>query len=174
MKLYPAIILMLALWLLMTAVLPAWLDVRFIPNLVLAGALVLAVANPDQRGLLVVAVLGLILDMQGSLVIGSFTIGLCLLYASVQALFRRFVPADRVYLALPLTFIASHILLGLWIFVIGLAASNAQWPVQPQFAVHATPAYLVTLLIGAVLTLGIYLLWLEVMQRAERPLRLHR
>lgn len=172
--LYPSIILMFLLWLVMTVLLPAWFGARFIPNLVLVGVLVMAVTESDWRGLVLAAMFGLVLDAQSNLLVGSYTLGLCLLYFSTRGLFSRFVPTDRVYLALPIGYVVSQVLLQLWILVVGMLARNMGWQVNPLLRAHVSPIYLVTLAIGGIFTLVLYIVWLEFFQRVERPLRLKR
>jgi hypothetical protein len=58
----------------MTAVLPVWLDVRYVPNLLLAGILVLAVTDISFKWFLWAVLAGFILDLESSLLFGSYAL----------------------------------------------------------------------------------------------------
>lgn len=168
------ILLFVTLWIIMTAVLPAWIGVRYVPNLILAAALVLAITYFDGRTLLVVSVFGLFLDIHSSLLIGSYALALPFLYWITHFSFAHFIPSDHIYIALPLTYIATELLLKLWIYAVGLFAIVVGWPVAPLFSLRGGAYTILSLVAGGVLSVVIYLIWLEITHRFDKPLRLRR
>jgi hypothetical protein len=167
-------ILCFILWLLMTAVLPVWLDVRYVPNLLLAGILVLAVTDISFKWFLWAVLAGFILDLESSLLFGSYALILPLIYMVARGLFLRLVPADRIYIALPATYVGASAVLALWVSVYGILARQIGWPIEPIPAYTGFGVWLVSVVVGAALTLIVYTIWLEILHRVDRPLRLRR
>jgi hypothetical protein len=168
------ILLFVTLWIIMIAVLPVWVDGRYVPNLILAGTLVLAVTYFDGRTLLVVSLFGLFLDIHSSLLMGSYALALPFLCWITHFSFTHFIPSDRIYIALPLTYVVTELILKLWVYVVGLFAAVVGWPIAPLFSLRGGVYTLLSLLVGGVLSVGIYLLWLEITHRFDKPLRLRR
>lgn len=167
-------ILLLTLWVVMVAVLPAWINLRYVPNLILAGVLVLAITDLDSRVLGLVAIFGFFLDVQSSLLIGSYAVGLPVLYMAVHFSFKHFVPSDRIYIALPASYILTELILKVWLYLVGFLASVVGWPVVPLFSLRGGGYTVLSLLIGGLMSFGIYIVWLEVTHRFDKPLRLRR
>lgn len=167
-------VLCLILWLLMTAVFPVWWDIRYVPNLLLAGILVLAVTDISFRWFWWAVLAGAVLDVEASLLFGSYALMLPLLYIGVRMTFLKLVPADRIYLALPGAYIAASAFLAIWVSVYGLLARQVGWPIEPIPVYTSLGAWVVSVATGAILTLVIYTAWLEVLHRVDRPLRLRR
>lgn len=167
-------ILLITLWTIMVAVLPAWMSPQYVPNLILAGVLVLAVADLDSRVLGLVALFGFFLDVHSSLLIGSYAIALPLLYIVVHFVFKHFVPSDHIYFALPTAYIVTELALKVWLYIAGLFASVVGWPITPLFSVRNGGYIVLSLFAGGVLCFGVYIVWLEVTHRFDKPLRLRR
>ncbi len=168
------LLLLFVLWLAMTAVLPIWASHPWVPNLLLAGVLTLAVTDVALRWRWIIPLAGLMLDIHTGLLIGSFTIGFSFVYILAEYIFRKFIPASRFYFALPLAFFISRILLELWNMVLGFFAYNLGWPVQIIPLWYAPASKVLALIIGALGTVVLYVVWLEVLHRFDRPIRLRR
>lgn len=164
---------LLCLWLVMTSSLPVLVDTSFVPNLILAGAIVFAATDIEAKWVILVGVFGLLLDIQSSLLVGSFCLGLVGLYILVRYIFMYIVPSSRVQVALPLVYIGASILLQAWLWLFGVFAGKIGWPVWPAsivFVMHLN--WWVTALMGGILTLLLYVLWLEILHRIDRPIRI--
>lgn len=167
-------LLLITLWVIMTAILPGWMSARYVPNLILAGVLVLAVTHFDGRTIVLTAVFGLFLDIHSSLLMGSYTLAFPLLYWLTHFIFVRFVPSDRMNVALPVTYMITELLLKGWVYGIGLLATLVGWPIQPLFTLHGGLYSFFSLVMGGVLSVAIYVVWLEITHRFDKPLRLRR
>lgn len=168
------IILLLVLWVLMVYVLPSWVAVQYVPNLVLTGLLVLAITDANFRFYWLAFVVGFLLDVYTSLLIGSFALSLPFVYLIVRYAYKEFIPADKIYVALPITSLIIHILLKFWIVGVGFIGYNIGWPVRPVVTIRSLVAVGVAGVLAAIASLVIYLIWLEVLHRFDRPLRLRR
>ncbi len=168
------ILLLIALWVIMTAVFPVWMSGRYVPNLVLAGVLVLGLTHFDGRTLVLSAVFGLFLDIHSSLLIGSYALALPFLFWLIHAAYARFVPSDHMYIALPATYVVSELMLKVWLSVVGLFAVVLGWPIGPLFSLNGAVYTMLSLVVGGVLTVVVYVVWLEITHRFDKPLRLRR
>lgn len=167
------IALFIILEIVMQAVLAVWLPVQFVPNLLTAGVLILALAHvPAQSWFWIAVCAGALIDMQSSLLFGSYMLGFGMVYLGVQSIFPRFVPAERVYVALPAAYVVSSIFLLAWVLLIGRFASLLGWPIVPTFSLAAGGPWVFSVIAGAVSTLVVYILWLEILHQFDRPLRL--
>lgn len=165
-------ILITVLWLCMVAVLPAWVPAQYVPNIVLAGLLVLAITDTELKFYPVACLVGIFMDVQTGLLFGSFALGYGLVYIGSRAAFKRFVPADRALVFLPLAVVLAKLFLGTWLFFIGFFAGSLGFAIVPHYATQNISAYVITAVVEAGLALVIYVLWLETMHRFSRPLRM--
>ena len=77
-------------------------------------------------------------------------------------------------MALPLAYIVSELMLTLWIYVVGLFATVIGWPIAPLFSLRGGVYTILSLIVGGVLSVVIYVIWLEITHRFDKPLRLRR
>lgn len=159
-------------WLLQTAVLSVWFGAAYAPNVVLCVLLVFAVTDSELRFFWLAAFASLVLDVQNRLVIGSFTFGIPLCYLIVAAASRHLLRSDRIYVSLPILYLAIRLFLHVWIFAVGFVAGFLGWELRPLFSFRQEFAWVWSSIVGAGLTVVIYFVWLEVLHRAERPIRL--
>ncbi len=160
------------LWLIMVVGLPTFVQTHFVPNLILAGVIVLATTDAEARWILLVAVFGLLLDLESSLLFGSFGLGLVGMYLLVRYIFMHIVPSSRVYTAIPLVYVGANIILQVWLWLFGMFASKLGWPIWPGLSLLSHISWWILSCIGGFCTLLLYVLWLEILHRIDKPIRM--
>lgn len=168
------IALLCVLWVCTAVILPAWFGVIWIPRLVLAGLLVLAATDAEFKWHWCAPIAGLVFDLSTGTLPGTYMIGFSIIYILVRVSFFRIVPSDKIIPTLGLVFILSTFLLSVWMYLVGVLATVLNYPVVP---INMWNMLLVELLragIGALATIGIYLIWLEFVHTFSKPIRLRR
>ncbi len=160
------------IWLLNIAVLPVFLQVNFVPNLVLAGIVVLAITDVETRWIWLAAFFGLLLDAQSSVLYGSFTLGLVSIYLMVKYIFIIIVPSSHIHLAIPFAYIVGNLVLQVWIWILGIFAGKLGWPVWPSIYDLAHLRWWMASVVGGGFALLFYIVWLEILHRLKRPIRM--
>lgn len=162
------------LWICTTVILPAWFGVLWVPRLLLSGLLVLAVTDSDSRWHWCAPIVGLVFDLSAGALPGTYMIGFSIIYMLTRMSFSRVVPSDKTLPALGVVFVLSTLFLGVWVSVGGVVATALGHAVIPTNIWHILTTEAVRTGIGAVLTVGIYLVWLEFLHMFSRPIRLRR
>lgn len=162
------------LWLCTAVVLPAWVGVLWIPRLVLAGVLVLAVTDNEFKWQWCAPAAGLIFDFSTGVLPGTYMIGFSIIYILARASFYRIVPSDKIIPALGVAFVLATLLLGVWMSVVGVLATALGYSILPTSLWRMPRAELIRTGVGAILTVGVYLIWLEFVHMFSRPIRLRR
>lgn len=162
------------LWICVAVILPAWFGVLWVPRLVLSGLLVLAVTDSDFKWQWCAPLAGLVFDLSTGVLPGTYMIGFCIIYILIRMIFFRLVPSDKLLPALGLAFVLATLLLGLWMSFVGMLVTALGYPVIPTSMWHMPVTELTRTGIGAVLTVGIYLVWLEFLHTFSKPIRLRR
>lgn len=162
------------LWLCTAVVLPAWFGVVWIPRLVLSGLLVLAATDIEFKWHWCAPAAGLVYDFSTGALPGTYMIGFSVIYILVRVSFFRIVPSDKIIPSLGLAFILATILLGMWMYFIGFVATALGYPIIPIHIWNMPIPELVRAGIGALTTVGIYLIWLEFLHTFSKPIRLRR
>ena len=156
----------------MVVVLPTFVQTHFVPNLILAGVIVLAITDAEARWILLVAIFGLLLDLESSLLFGSFGLGLVGVYLLVRYIFMHIVPSSRVHLAIPLIYLGSSIILWVWLWLFGVFAGKLGWPIGLSISLIAHISWWLVACLGGFCTLLLYILWLEILHRIDKPIRM--
>lgn len=162
------------LWLCTAVVLSSWVGVLWVPRLVLAGILVLAVTDNEFKWQWCAPVAGLVFDFSSGVLPGAYMIGFSIIYILVRVSFYRIVPSDKILPALGVTFVLATLLLGLWISAVGVLAAALGYSILPTSVWHMPQTELIRTGMGAVATIGIYLIWLEFVHMFSKPIRLRR
>lgn len=162
------------LWLCTAVILPAWFDVLWVPRLVLSGLLVLAVTDSDFKWQWCAPFAGLVFDLSTGALPGTYMIGFCIIYILVRVSFFRVIPSDKTLPALALAFALATVFLGLWISLVGMLTAALGYPVIPTNMWYMPLLELTRTGVGMVLTVCIYLVWLEFLHMFSRPIRLRR
>lgn len=162
------------LWLCTAVVLPAWMDVLWIPRLVLAGVLVLAVTDNEFKWQWCAPIVGLVFDFSTGVLPGTYMIGFSIIYILARVSFYRIVPSDKILPALGVTFVLATLLLGVWTSVVGALATAFGYPIVPTSIWRIPQTELIRTGLGAIASVGIYLMWLEFVHMFSKPIRLRR
>lgn len=165
-------IFLLVLCILWGTALPIWLEPVFIPNLLLGGLMVLAMTDADADWFLLAPLFGLWLDFQSNVLIGSYSVGFLGIYLVTRYLFRHIVPSSRIHFAIPITFIFGSGVLQAWLWLYGVFASKLGWPIVPSLSMFTHFTWWVVCGLGSALAVLMYIFWLEIMHRFDRPIRM--
>lgn len=168
------IALLCVLWLCTAVILPAWFGVAWIPRLVLAGLLALAATDAEFKWHWCAPVAGLVFDFSTGALPGTYMIGFSIIYILVRVSFFRIVPSDKIIPTLGLAFILATVLLSVWMYLIGVLATVFNYPVVPVTIWDVPFTELLRTGVGALATVGIYLIWLEFVHKFSKPIRLRR
>lgn len=163
--------LLICLGVLTEHVLAVWFPPSYVPNLLFAGVLVLALSDDRRSTFWLVAATGAYMDLATGLLFGTYTLGFTFLYAAAQFVFFRFVPSEQIYVALPAAYVVGSVILLAWVFCMGAVASLLGWPITPSLSLAQFSSRFFGAVLGAVLSLGIYVVWLELLHRTGKSVR---
>lgn len=166
--------LLLVLWLCATVILPAWFGTLWVPRLVLAGLVVLAVTDIEFKWYWCAPAAGLVYDITTGVLPGTYMVAFAFLYIFVRTIFFRVVPSDKIVPAVGVAFIVATVLLGVWLGLVSAIAIAFNYPIVPMSTWSVFKMEFARTLIGAAAAIGIYLIWLEFIHMFSKPIRLRR
>ncbi len=169
---YLPTVILLCLWLVQIAIFPVFFASPLAPNLFLCALLVFAVTDFDLRYFWLSIGAAIILDVQNRLVIGSFALSVPLLYILAASASKQFLRGDRMYVVVPALYMVGRFIIHIWVYFVGYFASILGWDTPPLFSFRQELAWVWGTLAGAVLTVIFYFIWLELLHRTDKPLRL--